>query len=336
MSQLGFGTPLYLVLLGVVGPAMGYLLLKRERHRRGGVEQFGEEPLLGQTSVLPSRRSRVIRDGLKLGSLVLVLLALARPQWGERPSSMGRSGRDLLVVLDLSRSMNAADAGQVRLTAAKQLVRDLLTASPGNRVGLVVFGGSAFVQLPLTTNYAAFQRFLDAASTDDLGDPATDLSNALATAATAFEHDGDRGYQSVLLLSDGESGPGNIGPALARLRRANIPVLAVGFGGTEGSPVPADSSEAPEQWHRDNIGRIVLSRLEEGDLRRAARETNGSYYRWSPGTARNLALELDRLQHRTIASADAMERVDRFQWPLALAIGMLILLPLGNVLERRR
>jgi Ca-activated chloride channel homolog len=203
-------------------------------------------------------------------------------------------------------------------------------------VGLVVFGGSAFLQLPLTTNYAAFQRFLGAASTDDLGDPATDLSNALLAAATAFEHEGQRGYQSVLLVSDGEAGRGDIGPALQRLRRANIPVLAVGVGGTEGSPVPADSSEAPEKWHRDNIGRIVLSRLEEGDLRRAARETGGSYYRWSPGTARALARDLARLDHRTIASADAMERVDRFQWPLGLAIALMVMLPLGGNGTRRR
>ena len=124
---------------------------------------------------------------------------------------MGRTGRDLLVVLDLSRSMNAADVEQSRLAVAKQLVRDLLRATPGQRVGLVVFGGSAFLQLPLTGNYAAFQRFLDAASTDDLGDPATDLSNALLAANTAFEHDGERGYQTVLLVSDGESGPATSG-----------------------------------------------------------------------------------------------------------------------------
>jgi len=241
---------------------------------------------------------------------------------------MGRTGRDLLVVLDLSRSMNASDVEQSRLAVAKQLIRDLLQATPGHRVGLVVFGGSAFLQLPLTGNYAAFQRFLDAASTDDLGDPATDMSNALLAANTAFEHDGERGYQTVLLVSDGESGTGDIGPVLNRLRQARIPVLAVGVGTTQGAPVPADSSEAPEKWHRDNIGRIVLSRLEEGDLRRAARETGGDYYPWSPAVAQNLGESLSRLDRRAITTADAMERVDRFQWPLGFAIGLLVLIPL--------
>jgi Ca-activated chloride channel family protein len=327
LSSLGFGAPLYLLVLAVIGPMLGYALIRQERDRVERLHRFGDEPLLQQTSRVPSRRWRMVRDLLTLAAVLLILLALARPQLGERPSAMGRTGRDLLVVLDLSRSMNAADVEQSRLAVAKQLVRDLLRASPGQRVGLVVFGGSAFLQLPLTGNYAAFQRFLDAASTDDLGDPATDLSNALLAANTAFEHDGERGYQTVLLVSDGES-TGDIGPVLNRLRQARIPVLAVGVGTMQGAPVPADSSEAPDKWHRDNIGRIVLSRLEEGDLRRAARETGGSYYQWSPAIAHDLSESLSRLDRRAITTADAMERVDRFQWPLGFAIGLLVLIPL--------
>jgi len=328
LSSLSFGAPLYLLALAVIGPMLGYALIRQERDRVERLHLFGDEPLLQQTSRVPSRRRRMVRDALTLAAVLLILLTLARPQFGERPGAMGRTGRDLLVVLDLSRSMNAADVEQSRLAVAKQLVRDLLRASPGQRVGLVVFGGSAFLQLPLTGNYAAFQRFLDAASTDDLGDPATDLSNALTAANTAFEHDGERGYQTVLLVSDGESGTGDIGPVLNRLRQARIPVLAVGVGTTQGAPVPADSSEAPEKWHRDNIGRIVLSRLEEGDLRRAARETGGSYYQWSPAIAHDLSESLSRLDRRAITTADAMEQVDRFQWPLGFAIGLLVLISL--------
>ena len=99
--------------------------------------------------------------------------------------------------------------------------------------------------------------------------------------------------------------------------------------------MPADSTEAPERWHRDNVGRVVLSRLEEGDLRRAARETNGSYFRWTEGTARALAAELERLDHRTLRSIEGTQRVDRFQWPLGLAIGLLSLAPLGSARHRR-
>jgi Ca-activated chloride channel family protein len=336
VSDLAFGAPAYLVVLLLLLPVAIWVLVREQRRQRDTLGRFGEESLLEQSSPLPSRARRAGAAALRLGAVALLLLALARPQLGERGAGIAHSGRDLLVLLDLSRSMNAADTGVTRLSMAKQTVAHLLAASPHNRVGLIVFGGSAFLQLPLTTNYAAFQRFLSAASTDDLGDPGTDLSSALVAAATTFEHEGERGYQSVLLLSDGESGPGEIGPAVNRLSRAHIPVFVVGIGSRQGSPVPADSSEAPERWHRDHIGRIVMSRLEEGDLRRAARETNGMYQQWSPSAAQSLALELARASRRRIAAGDSLERVDRFQWPLGLALVFLSLEPLIPMLPRRR
>jgi len=114
-------------------------------------------------------------------------------------------------------------------------------------------------------------------------------------------------------------------------------VFAVGIGTQEGAPVPADSSEAPEKWHRDHIGRVVSSRLEEGDLRRAARETSGSYARWVPNAGRGLGEELARMEKRTISSRESTERVDRFQWPLGLALVALTLEPvLGGARRRRR
>jgi Ca-activated chloride channel family protein len=336
MSPFTFGAPGYLVVLVLLLPVAIWVQLREQRRQREALDLFGEESLLARSSPLPSRARRGTGSGLRVTAVALLLLALARPQLGERDAGMAHSGRDLLVLLDLSRSMNAVDTGVTRLSIAKQTVAHVLAASPHNRVGLVVFGGSAFLQLPLTTNYAAFQRFLAAASTDDLGDPGTDLTSALTAAATAFEHEGERGYQSVLLLSDGESGPGEIGPTLSRLSRAHIPVFVVGVGSAEGSPVPADSSEAPERWHRDHIGRIVMSKLEEGDLRRAARETNGMYQRWSPSAARSVALELERSSHRRITAGDSPVRVDRFQWPLGLAIVLFGLEPLIPMLPRRR
>lgn len=336
MSPLGFGAPGYLVGLVLLVPVAIWLVLREQRHQRDALLLFGDESLLAHSSFLPTRARRGAGSAFRVAVVALLLLALARPQLGERDAGMAHSGRDLLVLLDLSRSMNATDTGITRLSIAKQTVAGVLAASPHNRVGLIVFGGSAFLQLPLTTNYAAFQRFLTAASTDDLGDPGTDLSTALMAAATAFEHEGERGYQSVFLLSDGESGPGEIGPALDRLSRAHIPVFAVGVGSAEGSPVPADSSEAPERWHRDHIGRIVTSRLEEGDLRRASRQTDGMYQRWSPSAAQSVALELGRSSHRRIAAGDSPERVDRFQWPLGLAIVLLGLEPFLAMPPRRR
>jgi Ca-activated chloride channel family protein len=199
-----------------------------------------------------------------------------------------------------------------------------------------VFGSSAFLQLPLTADHAAFQRFLAAASTDDLANRGTDLSRALSAAATTFEHQGERGFQTVLLVSDGESVEGVIGPALKRLRDGGVPVFAIGVGTSAGAPIPADRSDAPEKWHRDHIGRVVQSRLEEGDLRRAAGETNGTYVRWVSGAGASLTGSLARLEKRTMSSRTSPERADRFQWPLGLAILLLAAEPLVSATGRRR
>ena len=183
------------------------------------------------------------------------------------------------MVLDLSRSMTVTDVSPTRLAAAKDAVWEVVSASPGDRVGLVVFGGSAFLQLPLTSDHATFKLFLDAATPDDLGDPATDIGTALATAGKVFEHEGDRGPRAVLLASDGESDEGDLEAATASLRGEGIPVFALGVGTSGGGPVPADSSEAPEKFHRDHIGRIAISRLDENELRTAAKLTGGVYAR---------------------------------------------------------
>lgn len=340
MSPLSFGFPAVLVFLLLL--PFAWWALQRERRRRvAQLRTFGDESLLAGLSALPVARRRLVGQALHLGALALGLVALARPQLGERPAPLAQTGRDLLVLLDLSRSMNAAqiEAGagaETRLAVAKRAVAAVVAASPGDRVGLIVFGGSAFLQLPLTSSHAAFQRFLSAASTDDLGDPATSLSSGLTAAATTFEHDGQRGYQSVLLVSDGENGAGDLAPPLTRLRRAGIPVFAIGVGSPEGAPVPADSAEAPEKWHRDHIGRIVVSRLEESELRRAARETGGAYVRWSAGAAEGLGTELSRMEKRTISSREGTERVDRFQWPLGLALAALVFQPMLGVTARRK
>jgi Ca-activated chloride channel family protein len=171
-------------------------------------------------------------------------VSLARPQFGAREGSRSQTGRDVLVLLDLSRSMNAGDVPGSRLQTSKATVVELLSRSRGSRYGLIVFGGSAFLQLPLTTDLGAFRRFLEAGTTDDLANPATDLSRALSAAVTTFEHEGERGYQAVVLVSDGESMEGDIGPVLKRLQAMSVPVFSLGVGTEAGAPIPADGTQS--------------------------------------------------------------------------------------------
>ena len=165
------------------------LVLRGERARRAALATFGDTALLSRSSPPAPHRHAGAALALVLAALALGVLALARPQAGERESELVRTGRDVLLVLDLSRSMGVADVATgtvsgpgTRLAAAKETAWEVLAKYPGDRVGLVIFGGSAFLQMPLTSDRASLRLFLDAASPDDLGDPATDLSAALLTA----------------------------------------------------------------------------------------------------------------------------------------------------------
>jgi Ca-activated chloride channel family protein len=338
---MSFAWPLALLLAAIAVPLVARVALRGVRRREAELREFGEPAVLARGSTLGDARTAARRAWLQTAALALGLLALARPQLGEREAELARTGRDLLVVLDLSRSMTVTDVRPSRLASAKAAAWETVSASPGDRVGLVIFGGSAFLQLPLTSDHAAVRLFLDAASPDDLADPATDIGTALATAGKVFEHEGDRGHRAVLLVSDGETGEGDLEAATTGLRTAGIPVFALGVGTTGGGPVPADSSEAPEKFHRDHIGRVAMSRLEESELRQVAKLTGGMYARADRAEDRaRLGAALARVSSRTLSARKSAERADRFQWPLALAVLALLgdtaLAALGARPRRRR
>ncbi len=341
---MSFAYPWILVAGGLLLPGLGWVVVRAERARRHALARFGELDLLRRGSSLEPDRHSARVWALRLAALTLGVLALARPQAGERQGELVRTGRDVLVLLDLSRSMGVMDvsAGAVsgpsaRLAVAKQLAWDVMATYPGDRVGLVVFGGSAFLQLPLTSDRASLRLFLDAASPDDLGDPATDVSAALLTAVSAFEHEGETGRRAVLIVTDGESGEGDLDAAAEALRGEELPVFAVGVGSAQGGPVPADSAEAPEPYHRDHIGRVVISRLEEGELRRVAESSGGVFARWDrPEEIRALVAGLGEVKARTLGARKSNERADRYQWPLGLALMLLVGAEMGFVSRSRR
>ena len=331
-----FGMPAALLLLLLV-PVAAWIAGTGFRERRASLRRFGDPTLLARSSSLPSERSALWRAALPVVALGFGALALARPQFGDRRADLVQTGRDVLVLLDLSRSMTVTDLSPSRLAVAKRAAWETISASPGDRVGLEVFGGSAFLQLPLTSDHAAFRLFLDAASPDDLGDPATDLGGALATAGKIFEHEGEPSHRAVLIVSDGESGDGGMDDAVAQLRKEGVPVFALGIGTPQGGPIPADSTELPDKFHRDHIGRIAISRLEDTQLREAARKTGGAFARWDDRVQRSRLMEaLRTLQAGALSSTRSPERADRFQWPLAVAVVALLADLALAMMPRRR
>lgn len=316
--------PLWLVALVALVPLGVFVLARRERRRRADRARYGDPSLVARASALAPRGSRLAADVLAVVALTLVVVALARPQWGESRAAVARSSRDVLFVLDLSRSMNAADAYPSRLAAAKAAARAIADSLPHDRVGLEVFGGNAFLQLPLTTDHGIFSRFVDAVGTEDIPDPATDIEGALDLAATTMARDGGAGSHTVVLLTDGEATQGSMRDGARVLARAHVLLFAVGVGSTGGTTIPDTPVDA--RPHRDWRGQIVISRLAESDLTETATLAGGRYARWTdPASVAPVVAAIRQLGSARTTSRERAALTDRFEWPVALALLALIL-----------
>ena len=323
----GFLVPLALVLLLPWAAAVWHLNRREERARRAALDALGAHPVLARVGAIPTARVRRRSLLLRAVAAALAIVALARPFVGTREVSGARAGRDVLVALDLSRSMRVADASGTRLMRAKALLADVATALPGDRLGLVIFGGAAFLQLPLTTDHAIFERWVEAASPDAIDDPGTDLLAAVQVAAKAFEHDAGSGHRALLVVTDGERSEGALDDAVEAAAKAGMPIFAIGVGTGQGAFVPPDSTlpaDSGATWHLDNIGRPVISRLRADELQRITAATNGLYAQWDdPKAVATIAAGIQQLAVRPLGVETQEEPDERFQWPLALAILLL-------------
>ncbi len=276
---------------------------------------------LASRGLAARRRAKAV---LVLAAAGLMVAALAGPQYGFQWQEIERQGVDIIIALDCSRSMLAQDIQPDRLARAKREIYDLLTMLQGDRIGLVAFSGTAFLQCPLTIDYSAFYLFLDVLTPDYLPVGGSDLAAALQTAREAFDPEGEA-EKAVILITDGENTGRQDPMAAARAaREAGIRLFCIGVGSDDGVPVPAGAGG----FQKDSAGQIVLSRLDESLLTRMALATGGSYARSVAGD-----MDLDTIYRRQIRSKMEAATVesgrkqvwsDRFQWPLALAVLLLV------------
>jgi Ca-activated chloride channel family protein len=268
---------------------------------------------------LVSRRTGGVALALGAG---LALFALARPQWGEIPEQTVSRSREVMIALDLSRSMLADDVSPTRLARAKLLVDALLDSLRGERVGLTVFAGTALVQSPLSADYEVLREFLSALDPSYLPQGGTEYAAMLRAATTAFGTEGD-GDRYLVVLSDGEAHDQSWQEAVPALRERGIRVVGLGVGTPQGALLPNDDGGVL----KDAAGAAVLSKLEPATLQALAEQTGGTY--------RDAAtwVDLAELVDSTVAQGRAGDYVeerrvrleDRFQWFLAPALLFVLL-----------
>lgn len=268
-------------------------------------------------------------------AVVCLVLALAGPQWGFHWEEVKRRGVDVVLALDVSKSMLAQDIKPNRLERAKLAIQELIPLLQGDRIGLVVFAGTSFLQCPLTVDYGAFMLTLADASTDAIPRGGTALGEAIRTALRAFELSSSES-RAIVLITDGEDHEGDAVAAARAAAHAGVKLFAVGIGTPEGELVPVTDEQGSRVFLKDRQGRTVKSRLGEALLQQLALATGGSYVRATP-----TAFGLDALYRQRIATMKAKELQSgrqkryetRFQWPLTVA---LIVLSVEMLMAERR
>ena len=323
---MSFRSPLTLLLVAALVPLAVAAFAYAARRRGQALRMFlGDRADAEAGTFGPLVRHRRARAALVVGALACAGVALAGPRIGTALREGRTESLDLLIALDVSDSMRADDVAPSRLERAKLEIRRIVDARRGDRVGLVVFAGDAFLQSPLTTDRGALKLFLDAAGPEQIGVQGTDFARALQIAALAFDatQDDAERPRALLVVSDGEDHEGGLSDAADRLRSEGVSILALGLGTDAGAPVPDVRRGRVVGTRRDRgTGQPVMTRYEEGALRDLAGDdlirVGGR-----PAAPRVNA-ELDRLDRAVVAQDEFAASAERFQWPLALALLLLL------------
>ena len=304
--------------------------------RRRALARLGEEALIRRLTASVSGTARAWKAALLTLAPALLVLAAARPQFGTTVETVRVEGQDIMVVLDLSRSMLAEDVPPNRLERAKLAVLRLIRKLDGDRIGLVAFAGDAFVQMPLTIDYDAAAMFLRAMHPDRMPLQGTDLGAAIRVSLDALEEAG-REERVLLLITDGEHHEGSFDEQIQRARAMGVRIYTVGVGSPEGVPIPLYDAQGRRQgFLRDEDGSVVTTRLDEATLMRLAEATGGRYVRAGIG---GTAFD-DLVDELAAASGEALEerRVVQYeeQYQIFLGMALLLLLVEWVIPERRR
>ncbi len=320
-----FEHPALLWLLLVLPPAMVVFFWWATRKRLSLLTQFVQARLLpGLLSGLSPARQYTRFACLTL-AVSLLIVALARPQWGFAWEDVKQRGLDIVLAVDTSRSMLAEDIAPNRLARAKLAAMDLMQQAKSDRLGLVAFAGVAFLQCPLTFDDGAFRQSLDALDVNILPQGGTALAEAIQTALPAYR-EGDN-HKVLILLTDGEDHEEGAVEAAAAAAKADVRIFTIGIGSTEGEVLRARDASGRVDYVRDEQGNVVKSRLNEDLLEKIAAAGNGAYLRLQGSKTMELLYQNGLAP---LPRNDGQEKLvkryhERFHWPLAMAILLLLI-----------
>ncbi len=302
-------------------PLMVLLFAYYRSRRNKALKSFASAHLLDTIMPGVSKTKPAWRMFFLSLSITSIILAAAGPQVGTKLEEVKREGVDLMICIDVSKSMLSEDFKPNRLKRAKRAIQKLVDRLSADRIGMVVFAGEAFVQLPITTDYSAAKLFLDHISTDMVSTQGTAIGEAINLSVQSFDENSEAG-KAIIVISDGEDHEGGAEEAAQAARESGITVHAIGFGSIEGAPIPVYRGKQQIGYVKDKNGQTVITKLNPKMLENLAEAGNGKYVR-ATNTDSGLGYifdEIGKMETAEFQSEVYTDYENRFQYLLALSL----------------
>ncbi|MBE6270076.1 MAG: VWA domain-containing protein [Prevotella ruminicola] len=317
-----FADPIYLYLLAVI-PVLALIRFLTYRNQKKRLRKFGDPKLLRSLMPDVSRFRPAVKFWMLQAALALLIVMLARPQFGTKISNEQRVGIETIIAMDISNSMLAEDIVPSRLDRSKMMVENLVDHFTNDKIGLIVFAGDAFVQLPITSDYVSAKMFLSSIDPSMMATQGTDIARAIDMASHSFTQEEGIG-KAIIVITDGEDHEGGALEAAEAAKKAGMRVYVLGVGSTQGAPIPIPGTG---DYMKDNTGNTVMSALNEDMCRQVAQAGGGAYIHVENNSAAQDQLdnELNKLSKKETTSTVYSEFDEQFQAVAILALLLLIL-----------
>ena len=316
----------------IILPFLAVFFYYSDYRRKKRIRKYGDPVLLEQLMPEVSVFRMHLKFWLTFAALALVILMLARPQFGSKMETVKRSGVETVIALDISNSMLAEDVVPNRLEKSKKLVSKLVDSFTNDKVAMIVFAGQAFTQLPITSDYISAKMFLDAINPSLISGQGTDIGGAIRLAMKSFTPKEEVG-RAIIIITDGENHEGGAEEAAKEAAAKGIQVFVLGVGSPDGSPIP--TARGNNDFRKDKEGNVVVTKLNEAMCQSIAQAGNGVYIRVdnSNSAQRALQKEIDKLAKADVETTVFTEFDEQF---MVLAWLALVLLAVEvMILERK-
>lgn len=317
-----FANPEYLYLLILI-PLLAVVYFYSNYRRQKRLKEYGDTKLLMELMPDVSSYRPNVKFWLAIAAMTMLTLVLARPQFGSKMESVTRQGIETVIALDISNSMLAEDIAPNRLEKSKKIISKLIDKFENDKVGLIVFAGDAFVQLPITNDFISAKMFMESISPSLINRQGTDIGAAINLAMKSFTPDKEVG-KAVIVITDGENHEGGAEEAAKAAAEKGISIYILGVGSLDGAPIPAETSN---DYRRDKDGNVIVTKLNEEMGQNIAKAGNGAYIRVdnTNNAQRLLEKEVDKLAKADVTSEVFTEYDEQFHIVAWLALLLLIL-----------